>query len=60
MDSKTNIEVFSYALFLTLLVMLFEIIESITSGSLALMSDAAHMLIDSTSLMIAFYSIKNF
>ncbi|MEM1574509.1 MAG: cation diffusion facilitator family transporter [Nitrososphaerota archaeon] len=58
MNNKANIKALSYALFLTLIIMFFEIIGSIISGSLALMSDAAHMLIDSTSLIVAFIALK--
>jgi cobalt-zinc-cadmium efflux system protein len=58
MDNKASFKALSYTLFLTISIMLLEFIGGIISGSLALISDAAHMLIDSTSLMIAFLALK--
>jgi cobalt-zinc-cadmium efflux system protein len=58
MNNTISFKALSYALILTTSIMLLEIIGGILSRSLALISDAGHMLMDSISLMISFIALK--
>lgn len=58
MNNSISLKALSYALILTISIMLLEIIGGILSRSLALISDAGHMLMDSISLMIGFIALK--
>ncbi|MEM2986515.1 MAG: cation diffusion facilitator family transporter [Nitrososphaerota archaeon] len=58
MNNNISFKALSYALILTFSIMLLEIIGGIFSRSLALISDAGHMLMDSISLMISFIALK--
>lgn len=58
MNNNISFKALSYALILTFSIMLLEIIGGIFSRSLALISDAGHMLMDSISLLISFIALK--
>ncbi|MEM3507749.1 MAG: cation diffusion facilitator family transporter [Nitrososphaerota archaeon] len=58
MNNNISFKALSYALILTISIMLLEIIGGIFSRSLALISDAGHMLMDSISLLISFIALK--
>ncbi|MEM2929115.1 MAG: cation diffusion facilitator family transporter, partial [Nitrososphaerota archaeon] len=58
MNNTISFKALSYALILTISIMLLEIIGGFLSRSLALISDAGHMLMDSISLMISFIALK--
>lgn len=58
MNNSISLKALSYALILTISIMLLEIIGGILSRSLALINDAGHMLMDSISLMIGFIALK--
>lgn len=55
---RSNERALTYALVLTTVFLLAEVVGGVLSGSLALISDAAHMLTDSVALAIALAAIR--
>lgn len=58
LDNRDSVQRVRWALLLTALFMVVEVVGGLISGSLALLADAGHMLTDSAALALALFAFK--